>query len=104
MKGSAEETETALGGAAVAAGDLGEAVGKAGGASAAAAPELAMPTWSRPSARRSPAAPFMAKAIARSGRGCATAAADSKRRVRRLMRENDRGGDPVRFFPRPAKL
>ena len=74
VKGSAEETKTALGGATVAVGDLGEAVGKAGGASAAAAPELAMPTWSRPSARRSPAAPFMAKAIARSGRGCATAA------------------------------
>ena len=79
VKGSAEETETALGGATVAAGDLGEAVGKAGGASAAAAPELAMPTWSRPSARRSPAAPFMAKAIARSGRGCATAACGPRR-------------------------
>ena len=38
VKGSAEETETALGGATVAAGDLGEAVGKAGGASAAAVP------------------------------------------------------------------
>ena len=92
VKGSAEETETALGGATVAAGDLGEAVGKAGGASAAAAPELAMPTWSRPSARRSPAAPFMAKAIARSGRGCATAACGPRR-----------GGVPVRFSPRPAQ-
>ena len=41
MKGSAEEAETALGGATVAAGTFGDAVGKAGGASAAAAPQVA---------------------------------------------------------------
>ncbi len=41
MKGSAEEAETALGGATVAAEEFGDAVGKAGGASAAAAPQVA---------------------------------------------------------------
>ena len=41
VKGSAEEAETALGGAIVVAEEFGGAVGKAGGASAAAAPEVA---------------------------------------------------------------
>jgi len=41
VKGSAEETETALGGATVAADEFGDSIGKVGGASAAAAPELA---------------------------------------------------------------
>jgi len=41
VKGSAEEAETALTGATVAAEEFGDAVGKAGGASAAAAPEVA---------------------------------------------------------------
>jgi hypothetical protein len=41
VRGSAEEAETALGGATVAAEEFGDAVGKAGGASSAVAPDVA---------------------------------------------------------------
>jgi hypothetical protein len=59
VKGSAEEAETALGGATVAAEEFGDVVGNAGGASAAAAPQVAeAPEAARLSARAlaSPAA------------------------------------------------
>ena len=103
VKGSAEETGTALGGATVAAGDLGEAVGKAGGA----APRRRrswradgrghppddrrqLLSWRGLSQDLGAAAPRRPADLEAAG-----AAADAG--------ERSGGGDPVRFSPRPAQ-